>query len=254
MDSPERHGFPGFGEPVQRYYPWKSSPRYGWQWSRKYVMFAAGARLTNREIRMMAFVNQITDKQSWVDDVFDNSIVDGWQKEVDSMPADKCEGLLGDVFFSKDMFEFCIEELRVKAIQAKTTGIVDVLDAEAAVAKSDSIVPTSLAEALKANAKPLEDFHTATTAWKSKPDKTVLNLIDPSIFPLKFSKTKALPYGYVPLHHCASVAGKGEYTDWYLPDIPVTNLYLGTKVYGVIRGFPCLLAVLVEIRSKVDCS
>ncbi|KAI1443891.1 hypothetical protein F5Y02DRAFT_419591 [Annulohypoxylon stygium] len=212
----ERNVFPGFGLPVERKRNERFSVRNGFD--HPYILYAAGPRLTNREIRMMEFMNQITDKPNWVEDIFDNSIVDVWQKEVNSMPTDKCKG---DVFFSKDMFDYCIEELRIKATGkngTKATGIVNVLDAQGAVAKSDKIVPASLAEALKANIKSLEDFHLTSEDWKSKSDKTVLNLVDPSLYPVVYGTTRALPHGYVPLQHCASVTGQGKLTQEYLAE------------------------------------
>ncbi|KAI1204944.1 uncharacterized protein F4807DRAFT_300951 [Annulohypoxylon truncatum] len=166
-------------------------------------------RLTYREIRMMDFINRITDQCGWEEKVFDNSIVDDWQKKTDSIQS----GVLnGDVFLSKNMFDYCIEELRVKAKQAKVTGIVDVMDADMAVAKSDIIIPSSLAEALKASVKSLEDVPEVKKNWQPKSDQTVLNLVDPSLFPVVYGTTRVLPYGHIPLHNCTSSAGEGETT------------------------------------------
>lgn len=94
----------------------------------------------------------------------------------------------------------------------KKTGIVNVLDAELAVAKSDTIVPSSLVDALRLGVKSLEDVPDKYKDWHSGSGEKVLDLLHPSLFPLVYGTTRVLPYGKVPLEDCASIIGEGETT------------------------------------------
>ncbi|OTB16768.1 hypothetical protein K445DRAFT_317065 [Daldinia sp. EC12] len=207
-NSSDRLSLPGFGLPVdyEPDYKTESACFLHMLWVTKDFMSEG---LALREIRMMNFINQITDKPNWEEKVFNEAIVAKWKQEAESAPH---QGLDGDVYFSKDMFEYCIKELRDKAEKVKTTGIVNVLDAELAVAKSDTIVPSSLVDALKAAVKPLEDVPDKDKDWHPRSDNKVLDLLHPSLFPLVYGTTRVLPYGKVPLEACSSVIGEGETT------------------------------------------
>ncbi|KAI1140179.1 hypothetical protein F5Y05DRAFT_308671 [Hypoxylon sp. FL0543] len=203
----ERLRLPGFGLPVDYEPPDKLAYCFFhalWDFR---CFLSDGLKL--REIRMMNFINQITDKPKWEEKVFDETIVARWREEAKSAPS---EGLDEDVFFSGEMFEYCIRELRDKAEKAKVTGIVNVLDAELAVAKSDTVVPSSLVDALKAGVKVLEDVPDSEKDWHPLSGEKVLDLVHPSLFPLVYGTTRVLPYGKVPLENCASFIGRGEAT------------------------------------------
>ncbi|KAL7622746.1 hypothetical protein AAE478_006424 [Parahypoxylon ruwenzoriense] len=159
----------------------------------------------------MDFMNQVTDKPNWVEKVFDETIIAEWREEASSGQPQNLD-LDGDVFFSSDMFEYCIKELRDKAEKAKKTGIVNIFDAEVGVAKSDTIISPPLADALKAGVRGLEDVPDILKDWQPGSDKKVLDLLHPSLFPLVHGKTRVLPRGKVPLENCASFIGKGQAT------------------------------------------
>ncbi|OTA82510.1 hypothetical protein M434DRAFT_400973 [Hypoxylon sp. CO27-5] len=211
--SDERLKLPGFGLPID-YEPRDklASCFFHALWDFRCFM-SEGLKL--REIRMMNFVNQITDKPNWEDKVFNETIVAKWRDEAKSAPSD---GLDGDVFFSDEMFEYCIKELRDKAERIKTTGIVNVLDAELAVAKSDTAISPSLVDALKAGVKALEDVPENQKDWHPLSGEKVLDLVHPSLFPVVAGTTRVLPYGKVPLQDCASFIGKGEATPLFEQD------------------------------------
>ena len=57
-----------------------------------------------REQRMLDFVNHITDKPDWEVKVFDEDIVSRWRAEADG--RSRSGGLGGDVYLSKQMFDF----------------------------------------------------------------------------------------------------------------------------------------------------
>ncbi|KAI1451622.1 hypothetical protein F4805DRAFT_463601 [Annulohypoxylon moriforme] len=203
----ERNKLPGFG------LPFKDLPDEKDCFLDPFWKDLESIRLSPHEIRMMDFMNQVTDNPNWEELVFDNSIVDNWQKETSSTPSKTLNrNAFKYVFLTKNMFNYCIEELRFKAKQAKETGIVDVLDANMAVAKSDTIIPSSLTRAFQASVKSLENAPKANKDWRPKFNKTILDVVSPSLYPVTYGITRVLPYGNVPLHNCASFAGEGEIT------------------------------------------
>lgn len=57
-----------------------------------------------REVRMMEFMNQITDKPEWERKVFDEEIVNRWREEAMG-PGAKEINLDGDVYMTEKMFD-----------------------------------------------------------------------------------------------------------------------------------------------------
>lgn len=108
-------------------------------------------------------------------------------------------------------------ELRDKAEYSNKTGIVTVLDAELYLAKSDTIVPAELIERLKKAVAPLEDVPESQKDWHPGSDGKVLDLLHPSLFPVRYGLTRVLTEGKVPLEECISFTGKGEVTDKFDP-------------------------------------
>ncbi|XXH04275.1 hypothetical protein Hte_010689 [Hypoxylon texense] len=164
--------------------------------------------LKQREIRMMFFINLVTDKPNWDDKVYDDRALAAWLEE--AKVIDRERNLDGDVYFSEHMYKVCIDELRQKAELLKTTGIVNILDAELAIAKSDTIVPPALAASLRAGVEVLENIKDNDEDWQPGSNGMVLNLLDPSLFPLVHGTTRVLSHGRVPLERCASYIGQGE--------------------------------------------
>ncbi|KAI0099428.1 hypothetical protein F4814DRAFT_113935 [Daldinia grandis] len=206
--SSQRLSLPGFGLPVD-YEPSERKAIFCFfhaLWDEKSFLSDG---LALREIRMTDFINQVSDMPDWEEIVFDEGIVAKWEEEVKMVSH---QYLDDDVFFSNMMFEYCIKELRDKAKQVKKTGIVNVLDAELAVAKSDTVVQPSLVDALRLGVKSLEDVPDKDKDWYPRSGGKVLDLLHPSLFPLVYGTTRVLPYGKVPLEDCASVIGEGETT------------------------------------------
>jgi hypothetical protein len=164
--------------------------------------------ITARERRMLDFMNQITDKPSWNTKVFDNSIVGRWKKEAVRWDEELPEK--GDWWLSGKMFEACLLELREKARRFKDMGFVAVLDAEATIVKSDTVVTHELRDELRQAVHPLEDVPEQMKDYHPGSGEQVLDLVHPSLFPVVFGVSKALPHGTVPLDSCLSYTGKGE--------------------------------------------
>ncbi|PYH93370.1 hypothetical protein BO71DRAFT_381653 [Aspergillus ellipticus CBS 707.79] len=158
-----------------------------------------------RERRMLEFIDQITDKPEWDRKVFDENIVNKWQKEACVHRED-----LKDEYHSAAMFEYCINELRDKATHFHKTGMISVWDSETAIVKSDVAVPPALTETLRRHVGPLEAVPSHQKDWHPGSDQRVLDLLHPSLFPLIHGKSRALPYGTVPLDDCNRLIGAGE--------------------------------------------
>ncbi|KAK3989607.1 hypothetical protein QBC44DRAFT_82527 [Cladorrhinum sp. PSN332] len=192
--------FPGFGLPVEHFagrcFPHAVAKSWGSQ------------GVTLRELRMMGFINQITDKPNWEDKVFDDEIVSRWRAEAEG------HGLLSDndVYMSKQMFDFCIEELKDKSEHFKKTGRVNVLDAELVVIKSDKAVCKEVQKELQEGVKVLEDVPEHKKDWHPGSEDTVLDLVHPSLFPVVWGVTRVLEEGTVPLENCIDYTGKGAPT------------------------------------------
>ncbi|KAI0799890.1 hypothetical protein GGR55DRAFT_668133 [Xylaria sp. FL0064] len=126
-----------------------------------------------RETRMMEFMNHITDKPDWDRKVFDEEIVNKWHREAMGSQAQEMN-LDGDVYMTEKMFDYCIRELRDKVQEYQNTGLISILDAEVEVVKSDSVIPSSLLDLLKARVKPLEDVSDHQKDWHPGSDGKVL--------------------------------------------------------------------------------
>ncbi|KAK1223148.1 hypothetical protein PQX77_013984 [Marasmius sp. AFHP31] len=153
-----------------------------------------------REQTMISMMNEITEKPDWDRKVNDETIVAKWKNEALSR-----EG----VDFSEVMFNYCIAELREKASYFSQTGRAIVLDAEAAIMKSDTAIPASLCEELKAAVRPLENVPNQHKDWHPGSDEKVLDLVHPSLYPLIYGKSRVLPSGRTTLSDCLERCGEG---------------------------------------------
>jgi hypothetical protein len=104
----------------------------------------------------------------------------------------------------------CIAELKEKAEHFKATRLIAVMDAEATVVKSDSVVSADLTTALKQGVKPLENVPDHMKDWHPGSNEMVLDLVHPSLCPLIYGTSRALPYRTVPLKECSKYCGEGE--------------------------------------------
>ncbi|KAJ2988973.1 hypothetical protein NUW58_g3705 [Xylaria curta] len=220
-DQSHRLKLPGFGMPLTQL------PEDGGEYFMHALWEACrfqSVGLKLREVRMMEFMNQITDKPEWERKVFDEQIVNAWRGEAMGTQAQEMN-LDGDVYMTEKMFDNCIEELRTKVPEYKDTGLISILDAEVEVVKSDSAIPHSLENRLKAAAKPLEDVPAHKQDWHPGTDQKVLDLLHPSLFPMVYGTSRVLPYNRVPLRGCVNFSGNGE--TYALPDKPTTSRSLG---------------------------
>ncbi|KAF2163027.1 hypothetical protein M409DRAFT_26474 [Zasmidium cellare ATCC 36951] len=165
-----------------------------------------GTPLTLRERSMIAFMNEITDKPEWTRKVNDEEIVGKWRKERE----DKEKETEPERALTEKMFDYCLLELRDYAEFLDENGFVPAIDAEAAVYKSDTIIPDAVKDELKAAAAPLEDVPAKDKDWHPGSDDKVLDLVHPSLFPLLYGRSRILKDGSVTLEDCEKFTGKGE--------------------------------------------
>lgn len=190
--------------------------------------------LSLRERALMAFINSVTDKPGWNVDVNDEEVVSAWRTESLALPAVPSG-------FSDAMFEFAMDELRDKAkVFEDSDGIISVLDSAAAVYKQDVLANDSvLLSALKAAARPLEDVPEGEQDWEPGSKQQVLNLVDPSLWPLVYGKSRVLRDRTIGVDEALGSIGAGEViptptlnlgaAERMFVDAPEAGLFLSTK-------------------------
>jgi len=216
---------PGFGIGLD-YMPKSRFPTAVLDWQASF--------LAVRELCMLNFVEQITNKPEWPRKVSDEAIVARWKDEALNCDWEDIGIRYGD--FSKKMFKYVwltrcqlrvstltnlsqsILELREKAKFHERTGMTIVFDNDACVVKSDVSVPSTLKNAIKKAVEPLENVPNDEKDWHPGSDGKVLDLVHPSLFPLVYGSSRTLPQGTINLTHTLDTCGGGEIipipTDW----------------------------------------
>ncbi|KAI8711598.1 hypothetical protein NCS52_01423700 [Fusarium sp. LHS14.1] len=108
------------------------------------------------------------------------------------------------------MADACLVELARKANLFEETGMVPVMDYSAYVIKSDTLLTQTLKDELKAAVETLENLQRLRKDWQPDTDGKVLNVVDPSIWPLVYGTSKILPDQHVPLEGCTDYCGMGD--------------------------------------------
>lgn len=105
----------------------------------------------------------------------------------------------------------CIRELRDKANHFRRTGIIRTLDADASIAKSDSIVPAELHDALRDAFARLKADNSSNPDWHPRTGEKVQDLVHPSMYPLVYGRSLFIPEEVVGVEDAIDKwAGKGE--------------------------------------------
>ncbi|RXW16608.1 hypothetical protein EST38_g9247 [Candolleomyces aberdarensis] len=146
--------------------------------------------ITLRELTMLRFMNQVTDKAGWTTKIFDKTIIAKWKEETVGLPDTGIEAKI-----SEEMFTYCISELQYRAKEhpASPNGAIRVFDGD--VYKSDTAVSEETKLALQKVVRALEDVPESQKDWHPGSDGKVLDLVHPSLFPLVYGKSKVLPVG-----------------------------------------------------------
>ncbi|KAI9681212.1 MAG: hypothetical protein M1817_002494 [Caeruleum heppii] len=181
--------------------------------------------LTVRERTMMRVMDQLSDKPQWQDKVFDDMINDKWRAELvvnDSLDmSDKMFDWVCDDRLDVVNIEVCMKELRHKAKLFERTGAICVYDG--GVCKSDFLISPELSERLRKACRPLEDVPSHLKDWHPGSDGKVLDLVHPSLFPLVYGRSRAIPDEVVSLNDCTEKIGHGEIIP--VPDGPKDHIW-----------------------------
>ncbi|RFU26273.1 hypothetical protein B7463_g10067, partial [Scytalidium lignicola] len=139
--------------------------------------------VTARELAMVAVMNTLTDKPEWHVDIFNDQIVANWC----------AESVTRTPLISEKAWVWCLNELRDKAVHFSKTQYVRVLDTGLCICKSDILIPESVNATFKSGIAPL--LEQPVKDWQPKSNGQVLNLVDPSLFPLVYGRSLVLTDG-----------------------------------------------------------
>ncbi|KFY89883.1 hypothetical protein V500_05447 [Pseudogymnoascus sp. VKM F-4518 (FW-2643)] len=164
---------------------------------------------TARELAMTAIMNVLTDKENWQVDIFNDNVISNWHEEVSSMKL-----------FSKKSWDWCLAELRDKAQLFEDTKCVRVLDTGSCIWKSDTRVSPELCTVLRDRTALLY----AEMKCEKGSNQQVLNLVDPSLYPLVYGRTHVLSNGErLDLDTCLDVYESGTPAPSYAKIAPTSN-------------------------------
>ncbi|RAL00796.1 DUF4246 domain-containing protein, partial [Aspergillus ibericus CBS 121593] len=149
-------------------------------------------RLTICEVYMLRLMERLTDKPNWEQDIFDDRLVAQWYTELSdsnlhSESEPNCDVDM-DLVYPRT-WEWCISELRDKAIEFHKTGYVLTFNADSGVCKPDTLVGMKNEE--QEAFEPLRN----QAAFTSKDPNPVKDLVDPSLFMLIYGRTGVLTEG-----------------------------------------------------------
>lgn len=195
-----------------------------------------------RESAMMMIMEKLTDKQDWHLKVFDQMIVDKWREEALAIPDEEWwtqitegngpNGYAPVGLITTPIFDYCIEELREKAVYFSETGIVPGLDLSASIAKSDILVDHALQLELQSAVKRLKESQASSPDWHPGSNDTVQDLVHPSLYPLVYGKSKVHKEEVVGVEDAIEGwTGKGEI-------IPTDNEGDTSNSYGWQSQYP----------------
>ncbi|KAG9667201.1 hypothetical protein KCU99_g6742, partial [Aureobasidium melanogenum] len=155
--------------------------------------WAQWPNLTARELAVLGLINDLTEEHGWHENIFDDNLMADWRMQALSRPL-----------VSPKAWDWCLAELRDKAPYFEQTGNIVVFNTGAGIVKSDAVAETIQTE-LRDAAELLEADE------KAPRQQAVLNLVDPSLFPLVYGRTRVLmDSGRVSLDNTINSFGRGE--------------------------------------------
>ncbi|GIC88725.1 DUF4246 domain-containing protein [Aspergillus udagawae] len=144
-----------------------------------------GTILTAKELAMLNLINTITERPDWHVRIFQQEEITRWQKDALSSLS-----LINDQTWS-----WCLKELQDKARNFEKQGHVLVFNTGSGICKSDTAIPaTTQAQLRDATVSLIQDLGEQTQSLNmQKP--VVVNVVDPSLFPLVYGRTMVLVGG-----------------------------------------------------------
>ncbi|WOO77774.1 uncharacterized protein LOC62_01G001341 [Vanrija pseudolonga] len=186
---------------------------------------------TVRERALYWFINEATDEEDWeaklhptntlrakmakalgrgADARWDGTTVARWRERV-------AQGITDDLKFLKHgfsdaMFDHCLRELKFKAEEYQRSGIVAVFDGAGVVFKSDRAVSPTLHARLLDSIKPFANIPEEDKDWHPGSRGTVHVLVNPSLWPLVYGKTRIVADQELDVNNCLAFYGLGNHT------------------------------------------
>ncbi|OQE00544.1 hypothetical protein PENVUL_c050G02714 [Penicillium vulpinum] len=142
--------------------------------------------ITARELTMVAVMNHLTDRPAWYTKIFGDEVVAEWKQETfDTTPL-----------MSEKAWEWCLKELHDKAVDLRENLQIHirVLDTGSCVCKADAETLDSPSAAFRGSVPTLleEQHEQRVLDWQPE---TVLNVVDPLLFPLVYGRSLVLTDG-----------------------------------------------------------
>ncbi|KAL6232745.1 hypothetical protein BDW75DRAFT_246948 [Aspergillus navahoensis] len=139
-----------------------------------------GHILTAKELAILGLINTLTDLPDWHRVVFDQQVTAQWRED-----AVASSSLIND-----RTWDWCLQELQDKARQFDRDGCLVVFNTSSGVCKSDTVINSNLKSQLSNSVNLLSH-----QAIQQKSESAVVNLVDPSMFPFLYGRTKILDRG-----------------------------------------------------------
>ncbi|QIW98080.1 hypothetical protein AMS68_003598 [Peltaster fructicola] len=143
--------------------------------------YAQTPGVTARELAMTAIMNVITDQLGWSEAILQN--------DEQAIAAWKVQAFETEVLISEKAWDWCLAELRDKAVEHRDKHFIRVLDTGSCVCKTDTLIDESVGMALQGELQSLSVELTPTNQEQLS--------IDPFLYPLVYGETRVLRQGTV---------------------------------------------------------
>ncbi|KAJ9385537.1 hypothetical protein DTO063F5_4130 [Paecilomyces variotii] len=151
-----------------------------------------------REIEMMKAMENLTENEQWHVKVYDDVIANRWKKEI----------MDSSIEITPLMADWIIEELRFKAKIYERSKAIGFYNGD--VTKSDDIIDPALRNRLLETSKGLEDPQQHLNAYTPDSGGTELDLVQPTLFPLIFGRSRVLKDKVIGIDDALEHIGQGE--------------------------------------------
>ncbi|KAF4436169.1 hypothetical protein F53441_13313 [Fusarium austroafricanum] len=193
-------------------------------------MYSNSTVVPVKEVAMMILMDTLTDKPDWHKKAFDETIVQKWRNEALSMSEDgmyarilqdKLEGgppMPGSRIVTEAAFDYCIEEMRVKANYFLKSGLIPTLDGPGnTIIKSDSHIDEALHQDLNNACDQLREDQKDKIDWHPRSNDMVQDLIHPSMYHFVYDRSPFIQEEVVGVSNALDFIGQGEPIDGQTP-------------------------------------
>ncbi|KAH7163348.1 hypothetical protein B0J13DRAFT_591919 [Dactylonectria estremocensis] len=206
------------------------------------------ATLLTCEICMLKFIEHITNQPEWWIKVNNDKFSEEWRNV--ALKTHWIESSMHDIMTEK-MADACIVELQKKAEIYEKTDIIPVMDYSACVIKSDTLVPRDLRDSLRSAVTSLESVQADRKDWRRSSDGILLDLVDPSLWPLRYERSRILSKKRINLQNCLEHCGMGDIIP--MPHMPGADSQprVTSSPYSDFQWLPCDIDLTGE-RPRIE--